>query len=130
MTLDKSESYSVKSFTSRAYSLVYERALPIEVVDFIWQHKAPPRARFLLWFLAKNKLKTGAYLARFNIIQPQDNVCPLCKVEEETASHIFFTYHFLGKCRVNVLIGGRLLLLFIRRSLLTSCYGTPWYRLV
>ena len=40
------------------------------------------------------KLKTGDYLVKLGIIEPQQAVCPFCNIEIETNNHILFTCRF------------------------------------
>lgn len=65
---DSSGKFNVKSFSTMAYKECYEANLPQSVVDFIWQGLSPPKAELLLWFLVKNKFKTGELLQSIGIL--------------------------------------------------------------
>lgn len=86
--------YSVKSFINVVQNQCFERTLPKEVTTFIWQHKAPPRAELVVWFLMHDKLKTGDRLLKLNIINENEALCPFCEMEIESVSHLFFTCTF------------------------------------
>lgn len=73
---------------------MYEQKLSTEITQFIWQRKAPTRADIIVWFLAIEKLKTGAYLLSLNLSPESQALCPLCDDNIETSSHLFFTCRF------------------------------------
>lgn len=43
--------YSVKAFLQLSNPHCFERSLPLQVNDFVWRHKAPPRDELVAWFL-------------------------------------------------------------------------------
>ncbi|CAK8568609.1 unnamed protein product [Lathyrus sativus] len=55
----------------------------------IGYNKERPRAIQCLWQACHGKLATKERLKRFGVIE--DNICSLCKSEEETISHLFFS---------------------------------------
>lgn len=81
--------YSVKGFVEYVNFNVYSKSLPKQIVSFIWQRKAPPRAKFVAWFLARGKLKTCGYLLHLNLISEEHIKCVFCNNEFETDSHLF-----------------------------------------
>lgn len=60
--------YSIRSFTDTANKELYGTQLDEDVVDFIWQHRSPPRDELLKFFIALCKLQTGSLLHNLNII--------------------------------------------------------------
>lgn len=76
------------------------------MIEFIWQNVAPPRAQYLLWFIARNRIKTGDFLLGLGLVEPHDANCALCQGEIEIISHLFIIYLFHGYYGASALIGG------------------------
>lgn len=92
--LDNSNLFSCKSSSDKAHSHLFPQMMLDDVISFICQKTAPPRAELVVWFLVHNRLKTGDYLAKLNIISSVDNVCYFCRNSEETIPHVFFSCPF------------------------------------
>lgn len=86
--------YSVKSFNNLVQQHNFEKTLPHEITELIWQKKAPPRAELVVWFLLQEKLKTGSTLLNLNIINSEYATCLFCDAEVESHEHLFFGCHF------------------------------------
>lgn len=91
---DTSNGYNVKSFTEIAANKMFNKILPTQIVDFVWQKVAPPRAQMVVWFLARDRLKVGSYLSNIGVISTENARCPFCYAHIETSSHLFFTFEF------------------------------------
>lgn len=83
--------FSVKKFLEATYSANYTRVLPHDVIKFFWQKRAPFRAQVTLWFLSRQRLKTGDFLAQLNLVWYSQSLCPLCDSIGEFVDHLFFT---------------------------------------
>lgn len=85
--------FLVKSFQDKA-SRMYQQTLPTKVINFIWQNRAPPRAKIVFWLLVHDRLKTGALLHHKGIVNEDQSRCTFCGEKLETISHLFFTCDF------------------------------------
>ena len=59
----------------------------------MWKLNILPKIKFFAWLLLRKRLKTRDRLSIFDYID--DNSCPLCDSDSETASHLF------GYCPLN-----------------------------
>lgn len=89
--------YSVKSLIQHSIMLLFQRTISEQVVKFIWQRKAPPRADLLLWFLARGRLKTGQYLPNLRLIDEAQAVCIFFSNALETEKHVLFSCENIWK---------------------------------
>lgn len=87
----ENEHFSVKTLLDKGCEEFYDRTLSPELSSFTWNKRAPPRAQFTLWFLARGKLKCGNFLANIGLIPSGDSICPWCSNCEESLEHLFFT---------------------------------------
>ncbi|XP_006577577.1 uncharacterized protein [Glycine max] len=73
------------------YNLIKAEQLP-EVSGFhqLWDLKVPPKVLSFAWRLLWDKLPTKDNFSRRQI-QLDNDLCPLCQTQPETASHLFFT---------------------------------------
>jgi hypothetical protein len=62
----------------------------------LWKVKAPPKSKFLMWLSLSDKVLTWDLLQRRGKVGPSR--CPLCKLHEESNSHIFL--HCSYSCQV------------------------------
>uniref|UniRef100_A0A8R7TV95 Reverse transcriptase zinc-binding domain-containing protein n=1 Tax=Triticum urartu TaxID=4572 RepID=A0A8R7TV95_TRIUA len=60
----------------------------------IWKAWAPPKARFFAWLATQDRIWTADRLAKRGWLNY--GLCPLCKREQESGSHLFF------KCRYTI----------------------------
>jgi hypothetical protein len=60
----------------------------------LWKLKLNARLILFLWKIAWNLLPTKARLKTIFQIPAQNSLCPLCSVEEESTSHLFFSCIF------------------------------------
>ncbi|XP_026383886.1 uncharacterized protein LOC113279410 [Papaver somniferum] len=75
---------------------------------FLWKNGIPPKVSFMFWATFHNSLPTLSML-RYRGMDIQDDKCPFCKKEEETADHIFVCcsfafevwYHFIKAFRIS-----------------------------
>ena len=56
--------------------------------DHVWFTQCIPKHAFILWVAIKGRLKTKDRIAKWFTIQ--DQVCHLCKTDNESHSHLFF----------------------------------------
>jgi hypothetical protein len=61
----------------------------------LWKIKAPPRCKLTLWLALNNKLLTLDNWLRRGWCGP--NICPLCKEDQESTTHIFISCPFAEK---------------------------------
>ena len=85
--------YPVKSVVEKMNES-YAPILPNPIINLVWQNFLPPRAQMTVWMANLDKLKTGDYLLRLGIIDPQQAVCPFCILETESNNHTLFTCRF------------------------------------
>lgn len=60
--------------------------------ELLWHSKAPSRIRFFMWLALKGKCLTAENLAERN--WPHDDVCQLCRRENEDGHHLFVSCDF------------------------------------
>jgi hypothetical protein len=63
----------------------------------VWKVKFPLKARIFMWCMIKNKIPTWDRMKLINLEGP--GWCALCKANEETISHLFFT---MSICQANM----------------------------
>ncbi|KHN11229.1 Putative ribonuclease H protein, partial [Glycine soja] len=79
--------------TKSAYNLIKAEQFPeAQVFGYhqLWDLKVPPKALSFAWRLLWDRLPTKDNLVRRQI-QLDNNLCPFCQTQPETASHLFFT---------------------------------------
>ncbi|XP_006605024.1 uncharacterized protein [Glycine max] len=79
--------------TKSAYNLIKaEQLLEDQDSGFhqLWDLKVPPKVLSFAWRLLWDRLPTKDNLSRRQI-QLDNDLCPLCQTQPETASHLFFT---------------------------------------
>ncbi|KAH1242635.1 hypothetical protein GmHk_07G019929 [Glycine max] len=75
-----------------AYDLIGQEATDNsqeECFEKLWRIKVPARFPVFAWRLLRDRLPTRKNLQRRQI-QLTDSLCPLCKTQQEDASHLFF----------------------------------------
>ncbi|RZC29830.1 Cytochrome P450 714A1 [Glycine soja] len=85
---DPEGQYSTRS----AYDLIGEEARDSsqeECFEKLWRIKVPARFLVFAWRLLRDRLPTRQNLQRRQI-QLTDSLCPLCRTQQEDASHLFF----------------------------------------
>lgn len=87
---DLEKGFTVRSFTEVIAASLYNQGLNDNVFQFIWRKVSPPRAELLLWFIAKDKLKTRSILHNLNLINEDQATIPFCS-QFETSTHLFLT---------------------------------------
>jgi hypothetical protein len=73
--------------TRSAYALQLEGTTRCRTATLTWKSKAPPKSRFFLWLLLKNRIWTAARLQQRG--WPNDYFCQLCTRNMETSAHLF-----------------------------------------
>jgi len=109
---------SVEFFVKSAYSLLRgEEAEDCpKMYNFFLRIKALPSAHVTTWRVIENKIATKVNLERRGV-QVKSNLCCLCRVLEESTSHLFFgcrvtwlawnlCYVWLGVSSINILSPG------------------------
>ena len=88
----KSGSFSVKSFS---HEMAKHDAINSQNIRInIWRGLVPPRIEIFAWLACLGKLNTRAKLAKLNIIDPNQVLCPLCNKSAETVDHLLIHYDF------------------------------------
>ncbi|GFS34515.1 hypothetical protein Acr_00g0034340 [Actinidia rufa] len=72
------------------YGYLRSRSAKLTWPKLVWHSSITPKHSFMLWLGLKDCLLTKDKLQGFT----EDQVCPLCKLENETTNHLFF------QCRV------------------------------
>ena len=73
--------------TSRDHYLVTFQEYPDDLVTpNIWRHYSPPKCKFFLWLLHRDRLRTKAML--FHCHMQSDRACPFCTSDED-CFHLF-----------------------------------------
>ena len=84
------------------YRAQFLGSVKTKLQPLIWKPWAPQKCKFFAWLIIKNRVWTSDHLATRGC--PRNEVCPLCRREQESA------YHLLVECRytrrVWVLIAG------------------------
>ena len=79
--------------TKSVYQVI-KPELPVEGqhlgFKYLWETKAPPKALSFAWRLLWDRLPTKDNLTKRQI-QVDNDLCPFCHSQPETASHLFFT---------------------------------------
>lgn len=120
--------YLVQSFTNYAARIVYISKLNDNVIKFLWQSVSSPRAEFLTWFIALEKVKIGSFFTSMGHNFTRINLMSFLFTEYINCStYNFFLMKFLGRFGAIVFNGGILqqYFLIIQWSLLNhrhKCY--------
>ncbi|CAL5348368.1 unnamed protein product [Camellia sinensis] len=70
----------------------------LQVPRLIWKGVAPPKAQFLSWLAWRGRVKTIGMLKRFRAVSSSvENLCPFCKLEEESVDHILLQCSMVWK---------------------------------
>ncbi|XP_062020762.1 uncharacterized protein LOC133737169 [Rosa rugosa] len=59
----------------------------LELLKKLWKLNVPPKIQLFGWLLFRGRLKTRDRLSRFGYVE--DNSCPMCDNDNETADHLF-----------------------------------------
>lgn len=76
---------------------MYEDCLKVIWFNHVWFNQCIPRHSFILWIAIKGRLKTKDRLTKWFCIQNQ--VCLLCKTDDEIHNHLFLLVLILRGCR-------------------------------
>ena len=88
---DTDGNFSVKSFFLQ---VVRDAASSLGIHSqsrLVWKKLAPPRVELLVWFIMMECLSTKDRLTRFNCTFVTDQTCVLCRVDNESMEHLFFS---------------------------------------
>ena len=58
------------------------------MVTKAWCKWVPPRVQFTVWLALLRKLHTRDRLVRRNVLNEDQNICPICHREAETDAHL------------------------------------------
>ncbi|XP_039045645.1 uncharacterized protein LOC120185519 [Hibiscus syriacus] len=58
----------------------------------IWRSQLPPRVETFMWQVVLGKLAVKTQLIKRGIQGIEDVLCPLCKMEDESSSYLFFSW--------------------------------------
>jgi hypothetical protein len=83
--------YSAKS----AYSMQFEGKTRCLAAAQTWKTKAPPKCKFFLWLMLKDRIWTAARLQRRG--WPNEYFCQMCFRNLETTEHLFCECHVTRK---------------------------------
>ncbi|GAB2303773.1 hypothetical protein Dimus_038959 [Dionaea muscipula] len=81
-----------RSITSLFYDCLRTKRTPKFWSNIVWHKQIEPKVSFILWMAALNRLRTRCNL-RGDV---PDRNCPLCHMNIENASHLFFTCDVTG----------------------------------
>ncbi|XP_047966049.1 uncharacterized protein LOC125210550 [Salvia hispanica] len=79
--------YATKG-TTEAYEWFRPKGVRKFWPSFVWKDFVPPKFSFTTWQAIKGRLATRDRLGYLN----EDQHCPLCLVNPESANHLFFNY--------------------------------------
>lgn len=94
--------FPLKSITDKLYDDVAP-ILPKKTTDIIWCKFYPPRAQLTMWLACLERLKTGDKLVELGIIDVNQALCPLCRVEMESNAQIILTCRFSWEVWMDIL---------------------------
>ena len=80
--------FDTGSFVKATDTLAFEDLNLDPLVAKAWCKMVPPRVEFLTWLILQRKIHTRGRLVRKGILAESLNVCPICREEEETDSHL------------------------------------------
>ncbi|XP_062005578.1 uncharacterized protein LOC133722723 [Rosa rugosa] len=78
--------FSIKSATWLQYDHLHKYNQS-KLIYKLWNLNVQPKIKIFGWLLLRGRLKTRDRLSKFGIIN--DNSCPLCNRDNETADHLF-----------------------------------------
>ncbi|CAH9091992.1 unnamed protein product [Cuscuta epithymum] len=105
--------------SSKVYDLLRIKGTPHPWMSFIWKSYIPPKFSFIAWLAFRNRLATYDNLEYLDVI----NVCPFCKGEPETVSHLYFECIITGQVwtRIKAWLG-------ITRQMTTLRSAVKWIK--
>ena len=86
--------YSMKSFVSKAGSLLGTKKEVHNIFNSLWKGVAHPGAKLVVWFAMIGRLKTKDLLHKLHIIQDADLRCVFCNDAVESIDHLFVECYF------------------------------------
>ena len=81
---------------SSAYHAQFAGTIHSSMESVVWKTWAPRKCKLFSWLIIQNRVWTADQLERRG--WPNGRVCPLCRCQDETASHLLF------KCRYSIRI--------------------------
>ena len=85
--------FSVKSFTAELAKIDQPQHHDY-IAGNLWKGLVPPRVEIFVWLVCQGKLNTRAKLAKLQIINPSQDLCPLCNEKSESVDHLFIHCSF------------------------------------
>jgi hypothetical protein len=86
-----------KLCVAELYTLCSFGGVEAPFASFIWDSFAPSRVKFLGWLLVQSRIQCCAAFLKKKIIQPVENICPICSAANESASHIILGCPFVRR---------------------------------
>ena len=86
-TLKQAYNLLLKDHLQEAHSHLRPGLIPPEVWELIWKVQVPHKINLFVWKLLHDSIPTLFTLKKRGI--PTDGICPMCKEEEESTSHLF-----------------------------------------
>ncbi|KAI4385947.1 hypothetical protein MLD38_003931 [Melastoma candidum] len=86
---NKKGAFSIKS----AWDLLRTKGQRVIWSTWVWSKDIPPRCSFLVWLIAKGKLRTAHFWHQKGLWSSAE--CVLCQHEVETVDHLFFQCSFV-----------------------------------
>ncbi|XP_074283825.1 uncharacterized protein LOC141608363 [Silene latifolia] len=68
----------------------------VDWYPLVWNRFNVPKQSFITWLCVRQRLLTKDRLQAFGV--PNDGLCELCKVCDETHLHLFYQYPFSSSC--------------------------------
>nr|XP_025703097.1 uncharacterized protein LOC112803854 [Arachis hypogaea] len=92
---DKEGVYTTNSFVQ----VLQEATMDEEILSYrftkdIWRGLVPPRVELFTWFALIGRINTKDQLSRLGILEPNDNICVLCKKASESVHHLLVACEF------------------------------------
>ncbi|PWA34451.1 RNA-directed DNA polymerase, eukaryota, Reverse transcriptase zinc-binding domain protein [Artemisia annua] len=76
-------------------------------ISFLWVNWVPIKVNTLVWRIVKGRISTRVELCKRKIVLPCYS-CPMCRLEDETVSHILFDCRFAFEVWTKVWLWSRL----------------------
>ena len=96
---------------NKAKKVIADRQMPANVSKLKWVGWTPLKCKIMVWRADLNRLPTRVELVKRGI-QLDNDLCPLCDVDQETSTHLFTGCLFTSEIWSRVGVWCRLSLVF------------------
>jgi hypothetical protein len=77
--------------TSWVYQAIKNHGILAAFAMFVWSNRTPPKVQHFCWLVVQGHIKCRTNLKRKHILE---DTCPICDVDQETATHLLLTCPF------------------------------------